>query len=242
MRKYTVFLMLLCLMLLTGSSANLPTRADNGGKTGTNSAVMPEAESVLNQMETAGKKMNTLVAKLSQQKINTQLGIKDEEFGELHYVPAKNGSMKLRIDITKPAQRTIIINGDEVKYYDNETHQLLITSLKNKPKTKSFGTLAITFGSVAAIRANYNVSYLKDEKIGSENAAVLKLVPKEQGQYKEIDIWISRSMGLPIQQRFIEKNNDVLIMSLSGLKMNERFNIKGLIDDFKPSDAKVVRD
>lgn len=211
-------------------------QADNTGN-----AIKPEAETVLDQMESVGRKMNSLVANLSQQKINTQLGIKEpEEFGELHYIPGKGGALKLRLDITKPTVRTIVISGDTVKFYEKEVHQLLVTSLKNKPKTKSFNSLAITFGSVSAIRENYQVSYLKDEKIGNDNTAILHLVPKVPGAYKEIDIWISRSIGLPVQQKFVEKNGDVLIMKLSDLKLNERFNAKSLIDDFKPADAKVI--
>jgi outer membrane lipoprotein-sorting protein len=206
-------------------------------------AVKPEAEVVLDEMETAGKKLTSLVAKLSQQKINTQLGIKEqEEVGEIRYIPGKNGSIKLRIDITKPAARTIVISGDEVKFYEREVNQLLITSLKNKPKTKSYNSLAITLGSVNAIRANYEVSYLKDEVVGTEKTAVLHLVPKEASNYKEVDIWISRNNWLPVQQRFTEKNGDILTLRLSDLKLNEKFNVKSLIDEFKPAGAKVVKD
>src|SRR5713226_3599522 len=131
MKKYIVTFSLMCLMIITALSA--------GSK-----AAKPEAETVLDNMEAVGHKLNSLVATLWQQKTNTQLGIQEPaESGKLYYLPAKNGSMKLRIDITKPA-KTIVVAGDMVKFYQPEVHQLLVTTLKNGSKNQSLGSLAVT--------------------------------------------------------------------------------------------------
>jgi outer membrane lipoprotein-sorting protein len=231
MRRYIAAFMLLSLLLLTGLNNNASAVAQ------------PEADAVLDKMEAVGRTLNSLVATLWQQKTNTQLGIEEPaETGEIHYLPAKNSAMKLRIDITKPTTKTVVIVGDIVKFYQHDINQLLITSLKGAKQHDSFGSLAVTFGSVSAIRASYNVSFVKkDEKVGDEMASVLALTPKQGGPYKEIQIWISQNAWLPIQQRLVENNGDVTIVRLSGLKPNAQFNVKSLIDNFNPPNAKVVK-
>src|SRR6185295_9684374 len=99
-----------------------------------------------------------------------------------------NGQMKLRIDIEKPA-KTIVISGDKLKFYQKGVQQMIVASIKNASKNQSAASLAITFGSVSAIRSSFNVTYVKDEKVGSELTSLLHLEPKQKGPYKSIDIW-----------------------------------------------------
>ncbi|MEW6735768.1 MAG: outer-membrane lipoprotein carrier protein LolA, partial [Acidobacteriota bacterium] len=146
----------------------------------------------------------------------------------------KNGSYKLRIDITKPA-KTIVINGDQVKFYEPDLHQLLKASLKDSnAKKNSVGSLAITFGSVSSIRAAYNIDYVGEEKVAGEDTSKLKLTPKKAGPYKEIHIWVSHKLGLPIQQRLVEVNDDVIEVRLSDVKKDIPVDTKKLIDNFNP--------
>ncbi|MBL8148297.1 MAG: outer membrane lipoprotein carrier protein LolA [Blastocatellia bacterium] len=198
-------------------------------------------EMILANMENVGKTLSSFTASLWQQKTNTQIGISDPpEMGTIYYVPAKNGKMKLRIDIQKPA-KTVVVSGNEVKFYQKDINQLLITSTKGASSNKSVSFLAITFGSVSAMRENYNIKYVKDEKIEGEMTSVLHLTPKTEGNpYKSVDVWISQSIWMPLQQKLIEVNEDVTLVRLSNLKKNIEFDVKTLIDNFNPK-AKVVK-
>jgi outer membrane lipoprotein-sorting protein len=224
---------------------------------GTNSTLV-KAEDVLKQMETTGNSLTYLVASLWKQKTNTQLRLReDPELGTIYYSPGKKGDKRLRIDIfetTKDAKatpkiiKTVVIKGDNIKLYEPEVQQLLETSISKESKGRSIGSLAITLGSVAAIRAGYEVNYVKEEKIKyedqnteSEATWVLHLTPKTAGPYKSIDIWVSQTQGLPIQQRLVENNGDITILQLSNLKKNMQFDIKKLIDDFNPPNVKRVK-
>jgi outer membrane lipoprotein-sorting protein len=152
MKRYIVAFMLISIVMMAGLLV--------GGPAHTNAAGKPEAEIVLDQMETVGNKLTSLTASLWQQKDNKQVGFLDKpEIGTIHYVPAKTGTMKLRIDITQPSEKTIVINGDKLKFYERNVNQMLVTSLK-EGKGKSVGSLAITFGSVAAMRTNYTVTFI----------------------------------------------------------------------------------
>lgn len=206
-------------------------------------ALKASAESVLGQMENVGRSLNSLVATLWQQKKNTQLGIDDPvETGELYYLPAKNGAMKLRIDINTPTKKTVVITGDEIKFYQPAIQQMLVSSLKNTRSSQSFGSLAITFGSVSAIRTNYDVTFVREEKIQNEQTSLLHLTPKQAAPYKSIDIWISHNSWLPVQENLVEINGDITTIKLSNLKKNESFNVKTLIENFTPpKSTKIVK-
>ncbi|MBI4851804.1 MAG: outer membrane lipoprotein carrier protein LolA [Acidobacteria bacterium] len=234
MKKYVLsfFICLLLSFSLIIDTKALPLPTNKAG-----------AESVLGQMETVGRNLNSLVATIWQQKKNTQLGIDDPvETGELYYLPAKNGAMKLRIDINAPTKKTVIITGDEIKFYQPTVQQMLITSLKNAKGSQSFGSLAITFGSVSAIKTNYDVAFVKEEKIQGEQTSLLHLTPKQATPYKSIDIWISHSSWLPVQENLVENNGDVTTIRLSNLKKNESFNVKALIENFAPpKSTKIVK-
>lgn len=234
MRKLLLTLMLS--IALISAIVSTPAQAANSA------AFKPEVESVLKHMEDVGRSLNSLVATFWQQKRNTQLDIDDPvETGLIYYVPSKNGSdIKLRIDITKPA-KTIVITGDKIKFYQPDIKQLLISSVKEAKSNKSAGSLAVTFGSVSAIRDNYEVSFVKEETVQGEKTSELHLIPKQAGAYKSIDIWISQNAWLPVQQTLVENNGDVTTLRLSNIKKNEQFNVKTLIDNFNPANAKIVK-
>lgn len=200
-------------------------------------AVKPisKAEAVLGEMENVGRTLTSLTASIWQQKKNVQIGIDDDaETGELYYIPNKNGTVKLRIDITSPTKKTVVITGEKIKFYQPAIKQMLVTSLKSAKSSQSFGSMAITFGSVSAIRANYDATLVKEEKLQGEQASLLHLTPKQSGPYKSIDIWISQNSWLPIQETLVENNGDITTIKLSNLKKNGSFNVKSLIDEFVP--------
>jgi outer membrane lipoprotein-sorting protein len=236
MKKYALSLFI-CLILSFSLMIDLPKNVI------ASPTVKASAESVLGQMENVGRSLSSLIATISQQKKNTQLGIDDPlETGELYYLPAKNGSMKLRIDINTPTKKTVVITGDEIKFYQPAIQQMLVSSLKGAKSSQSFGSLAITFGSVSAIRTNYEVTFVKEEKIQNEQTSLLRLTPKQSAPYKSIDLWISHNSWLPVQETLVETNGDITIIKLSNLKKNESFNVKSLIENFAPpKNTKIVK-
>lgn len=236
MKRYIAIFAIVCVCLFAGINGAPAGAAANNAKPGA-----AGAEAVLNNMEAVGRNLSSLVANLWQQKTNTQLGLTDPaETGTIYYQPGKNGQLKLRIDIVKPS-KTIVISGDLIKFYQPEARQMLVSSIKDASKNRSASSLAITFGSVSAIRSSYDVTFVKDEKVEGEMASLLHLTPKQHGPYKGIDIWISHSLWLPIQQRLVENNDDVTLVRLSNMKKNGTFDAKKLIDNFNPPNVKIVK-
>lgn len=233
---------ILCFSLITNTKAISLLEPVNKAE-----AEKAAAENVLGKMETVGRSLNSLVATLWQQKKNTQVGVDDPvETGELYYLPSKNGAMKLRIDINSPIQKTIVVTGDEIKFYQPAIREMLVASIKGAKNSQSFGSFAITFGSVSAIKANYEVKFVKEEKIEGEQTSLLELSPKQSTPYKLIKIWISHNSWLPVKEELLEgtakETTAITTIKLSNLKKNESFNVKTLIENFAPpKNTKIVK-
>ncbi len=220
--------------LVADSSAKITSQPTNKLEIRTD----PKAEDVLKKMEVVGRDLNSLVANIWQQKKNTQIKgmIIDDpiETGILYYSPSKNEGMKLRIDINLPVKKTVIITRDEIKFYQPNIKNMLVTPLKGVKNSQSFGSFAITFGSVSAIKENYEVKFIREEKIEGEQTSLLHLTPKKSTPYQFIDIWVSHNLWLPVQENLVEISGDVVTIKLSNLQKNKNFNVKDLIEKFTP--------
>src|SRR5947209_10705057 len=87
--------------------------------------------SILDKMTAAGDNLRTLKASLRQQKINTQLGIKDaEESGTLFYHPLKGGQYQLRIDYVSPEPKVVVVDGDKFMLYQPNLKQIIRSTLQ----------------------------------------------------------------------------------------------------------------
>jgi outer membrane lipoprotein-sorting protein len=197
---------------------------------------------ILNKMEKAHQDLKSLKAELIQQKTNAQIGITDTEHGALLYKPAAgNAKGKMRIDYTKPANNVVSVIGDSIVFYQPRLNQALKTSIAKaaKGRTAGYAQLVGLDGSVKSLANNYNFDFIKDEMLNGQMTTVLRLTPKSGGQFANIELWVSQQTGLPVQQKFIERNGDYTIVTLKNLQLNANipdsaFNVN------LPSGTKVV--
>jgi outer membrane lipoprotein-sorting protein len=178
---------------------------------------------ILNKMEKAHQDLKSLKAELIQQKTNAQIGITDIEHGSLLYKPAvgKNKG-KIRIDYTKPANNVISVVGDIFVFYQPRLNQALKTSVAKaaKGRTGGYAQLVGLDGSVKTLANNYNFDFIKDEMLNGQMTTVLRLTPKSGGQFANIELWVSQQTGLPVQQKFFERNGDYTVVTLKNLQLN----------------------
>src|SRR5258708_17352914 len=132
---------------------------------------------ILDKMTGAASKLTSLKANLTQQKINTQIGIKGPiETGTLYYKPLKDGKSQLRIDYTSPDVKILVVDGDKFSLYQPALNQIIKSSIQNYTKNNSAGALSLKFD--ASTRDKYNISYERDEDVDGIQTSVLALVPK----------------------------------------------------------------
>lgn len=215
-------------LILAGGSA---TRVEANGN----------LKALLQKMEQAQQNLKSLKAELKQQKINPQIGSTDTDFGTVIYKPAAGGKGKLRIDYIKPDTRTVSVVGENFVFYQPRINQVVKTTLAKAAKGRTGGYTAIIGldGSVKNLAGDYDVQIVKDEQINGQMTTQLHLVPKKPGQLSSLDIWVSQETYLPIQQKFVERNGDYMIVQLSNISMNVKLSDDAFVVKY-PSSTVVV--
>jgi len=176
---------------------------------------------ILDRMTNASKQIHTLKANISQQKINTQIGVKGPiESGTLYYHPLKDGKSQLRIDYTAPDEKVLVVDGDKFSLYQPGLNQILKSSIQKYAKNDSAGAISLRID--ANTLEKYNVSYEKDEDVDGVHTSVLAFIPKAgvASPFKRQDIWVDRDSWLPAKIQITEKNNDITWFRLGNLQQN----------------------
>jgi outer membrane lipoprotein-sorting protein len=197
---------------------------------------------VLQKIEKAHLDLRSLKAAIVQQRINSQIGSKDTDYGVLLYKPpVGNTKGKLRIDYNKPDIRVVSLIGENFIFYQPRINQVVKVSIAKASKGKTAGYTQIMGldGSLRDLAKSYHIEYVKDESIQGQMTTQLHLVPKQNGQLASLDIWFSQQSWLPIQQKFIERNGDYSIVQLMNLEPNVKLNDDAFVVKY-PSTTVVV--
>jgi outer membrane lipoprotein-sorting protein len=179
---------------------------------------------ILQKMENAHRNLKSLKAVIVQQRVNTQIGSSDTDYGTMIYKPAANGKIRLRLDYTRPDSRIAALDRDSYIYYQPRINQAFKGALSKASKGKNglSGLLAGFNGSARSLTANYNVEYVREELINGRTTTQLHLTPKEKSSIASIEIWVSHDTWLPVQTKTVERNGDYTIFKMDKLELNAR--------------------
>lgn len=131
---------------------------------------------------------------------------------------------KMRIEIQKPDQRTILRAGDQLYVYTPKINRVEEYNLgKNRQLVDQYVLLG--FGTkVDNIRKNYDITLKDEEELDQKKSVVLELTPKSETtrkQISKIQIWIDEASWLPLQQKFFEPaSGDYFLFHYTNLKKN----------------------
>ena len=231
MMKRTISLaVILAILLAAGIYQN--TQATAGGQLLTG---------VLSKMQTAHRSLRSMRTGMAQVRHNPQIGSTETDYGTLIYKPGEKGKSKLRIDYTKPDQKSVAVLGDSLVFYQPRINQVLKTTLAKaaKGKTSSYSALVGLDGSLESLTRDYNVEYVKDELVNGKTATRLQLTPKASSPFTRIELWVSNEFWLPVQYQMFERNGDSTLVKFTGMEINpsiadSAFNVS------IPSGTKVV--
>ena len=196
---------------------------------------------VLSKMQAAHRNLRSMRAGMAQVRHNPQIGSTETDYGTLIYKPGTKGKSKLRIDYTRPDQKSVAVLGENLVFYQPRINQVLKTTLSKaaKGKTSSYSALVGLDGSLESLTRDYNVDYVKDELVNGETATRLQLIPKVSGTFSRIELWVSNKSWLPVQYQMFERNGDSTVVKFTGMEINPTiadaaFNVN------IPSGTKVV--
>jgi outer membrane lipoprotein-sorting protein len=175
------------------------------------------------QMNAAGKGFRSFQARFSQKKYTAVLKEFDTpETGEFYYVRNKNGSAFLRQEVTSPGKKILTVKGDKAVFYQPAIKQAQIANLGNYKNLAEY--LAIGIGqSPEKLEKDFSISYQGSEAVNGENCSVLLLKPKSPkvaSRFSAITLWVKKSNGILVQNKFLEPSGDYTLLTFSDEKLN----------------------
>jgi chaperone LolA len=181
---------------------------------------------ILAKMEKMHKDLRSLKAGFVQEKVNSQIGTKDKDYGTLIYKPGVGKAKgQFRLDYTKPTTNTIAVNGDNFLFYQPKLNQAFKNTVAKASKGRVGGYAQIIGldGSVKTLFEQYNIDFVGEENVDGQNASHLRLTPKVNGGLANIEIWVN-SNGFPLMQKFNERNGDYTLFKMTNPQQNIALN------------------
>lgn len=180
------------------------------------------AQAVLARMDQESESFKQVSGKLKRTEFTAVLNDTTVESGEMAL--KRNGrSLVTRIDFTDPNARSVGVQGNTAQIFYPKINTVQIYDLGK------FGGLVDKFlvlgfgGSGKDIAKDYTVTAAGEETINGHKTTRLELAPKSakvREQIKKVELWIPADAGHPVQQRFVQANDDYYLVTYSDLKLN----------------------
>jgi outer membrane lipoprotein-sorting protein len=193
-------------------------------------------------IDKSAPQFRSLVADLTRDIHTAIINVDEKETGTIKVKVDKSHETRMLIDLTAPDAKTISIDSTRASIYYPKLKLVQDYNITGK-KAVVDQFLLLGFGvSSAALKENYDVSFVGMEKVGAENSWHLQLVPKSKEvlqRLKKAELWISETSGLPLQQRFVTSaTGDFNLATYSNLKINPNLS-DGALKLKYPSGVKV---
>ncbi|HUJ41141.1 MAG TPA: outer membrane lipoprotein carrier protein LolA [Candidatus Acidoferrales bacterium] len=216
----------------------LPNAVPPAGASRKSEALSTEA--VLRDLDREAKGLHTLTADIERTTVTAVVNDRSTETGRIFL----RTDGKMRIELTKPDERTILRNGDKVWHYLPKSKRV------EEYDIGKYGALAdalLTIGlgsSGSSLKKHYLVTTVGEATVDDRKTVELELVPKDEklrNQIDRIQLWVDTSSWLAIQQKFYETGSgDYIIINYRNIVANAKLPD----NDFKPrwpKDVTVVK-
>ena len=222
------------LFATTSIGVAAPVRADEQTRT------RWTTEAVLRELDEAAKKFRSVTADVERTTVTVAVNDRSTESGRFFL----RSDGKMRIELTKPDQRTILRNGDKVWHYLPKAKRVEEYDL-GKHAGLADSVLSLGLGSSgSSLKKQYLVTVLGEDTVESHKTVVLELVPKDEkfrNQIARIQLWVDVGNWLSIQQKLFETGSGDYITIVY---RNIVTNAKLPESDFKPrwpKDVSIVK-
>ncbi len=197
-------------------------------------------EGVLRELDEAAKKFHSVTADVERTTVTVAVDDRSTESGKIFL----RSDGKMRIELAKPDQRTILRNGDKVWHYLPKAKRVEEYDL-GKHAGLADSVLSLGLGSTgSSLKKQYLVTVLGEETVEKSKTVVLELVPKDEkfrNQIARIQLWVDTSNWLSIQQKLFETGSgDYIVIVYRNIVTNAKL----AENDFKPhwpKDVTVVK-
>jgi outer membrane lipoprotein-sorting protein len=178
-------------------------------------------DDVLAKIDEASKGFRAIECNLEQSKVTVLVNVTDVSSGKLYYMRTGKSEPRLRVEILKPAQQTLLIDKGKVQLFTPKINQVQEASLGGHANVvEQF--MALGFGqSSQDLKKNYRISLAGEEMMDGKKTAMLDLVPPTPlAGIKAIRMWMDEQKGISVQVKITETGGDYGIYKYSNIKMN----------------------
>jgi outer membrane lipoprotein-sorting protein len=146
-----------------------------------------------------------------------------EESGRIVLYRPKPKDLRMLVEFDQPSPRAVAFQGSKIQLYYPKLMTVQEYDLgKQGGLVDQF--LLLGFGTpVRDLRRAYSIRYLGEDKLNGVAADRLELAPlsQEAAQHvKSVEIWVSQTDGMVIQQKVNQPSRDYVLVAYSGIQVN----------------------
>ena len=174
-------------------------------------------------MDKTAQKLDSVAADIRHD-VHTAIINDDEvDVGTFRLKHEKSHGIRMLIDFTGRNAKTVSLEDSTVSvYYPKNNVEQIFEIGQKKQLLEQF--LLLGFGATSAeLKQSYDVSWVGAEKIDGQPTGHIKLIPKSQDALRQMtgaELWISDTLGLPVQQKILLPSGDYWLINYSNIKPN----------------------
>ena len=174
----------------------------------------------IDQVASGFKGLTADLHKISHTEVINEDNVDD---GNITVKRPKPKDIRMLVDIQKPDRKTVAIDGRKVEiYYPKMNTVQEYDAGKNRALLEEF--LLLGFGSTSAdLQGGYTIRLGGPETVAGQKSTRLELIPKSkeaQAHLKKVELWISDSTGLTVQQKFYQAGGDYSLATYTNIRLN----------------------
>lgn len=180
-------------------------------------------EDVLAKMDQAASSFQSMTANVRKVQHTAVIDDNSEESGPMMLKKQGAKGLAMKIDFTKPDQRTVAFSGKKAEIYYpklktvQEYNLSRYSDIVDQFMLVGFGT------SGRELSSAYNIKIAGEETVAGQKAVRLALTPKtaaRREKLKQLDLWLADGGAYPVQQKFLQPSGDYTTFTYSDVKLN----------------------
>jgi outer membrane lipoprotein-sorting protein len=186
---------------------------------------------VLTTMDGGARKFKSMAADVQDDDYTAIVNDHSRQSGTIR-VKKSGDTTLLWIEFTGPAAKTISLDANTVKILNPKAGVEQVYDIGGK-RSLIDQYLLLGFGATSEeLKKAYTITYVGSETISGQPAGNIQLVPKSPEQLRQlakVNLWISNSLGIPVQQKFwTGGGGDYKLITYSNVKLNPSLSDKDL--------------
>jgi outer membrane lipoprotein-sorting protein len=199
-----------------------------------------ELEEILQKVEEASSRLETMVADIKYSRIITLLDSEEVSVGFLQYKKPK----LVNVNFFPPRNEINVIDGSYIWIYHIEERQVEKYEMSgdaDSPQGMDIFELGYNY-TVEKIKLNYEITLLDVISAEEETLFHLELIPREtfDSEYDRTLLWIKEGLWLPVQYQLFESDGEIInTIELSHIEINTDVPDKTFVLDL-PDDVEII--